>query len=93
MLESSRRLGSCYQTTRGMTHRNVDCVMTNHNEGKTKSGGRGLTSFPSRAISWLLFPYRVFLMKANDNTLTTRKAIKWSYRLVYRASAVLENSS
>lgn len=68
-----------------MTHRNVDCVMTNHNEGKTKSGGR--------AISRLLFPYRVFLMKANDNTLTTRKAIKWSYRLVYRTSVVLENSS
>ena len=39
MLESFCRLTevAVKQYTR-MTHRNVDCVMTNHNEEKTKSG-------------------------------------------------------
>ena len=36
MHESFRRLRSCCQSIRGMTDRNVDCVMTNHNEDKTK---------------------------------------------------------
>ena len=38
MLESFCKLRSCCQATHGMTHRNVDCVLTNHNEEKTKSG-------------------------------------------------------
>ena len=38
MLESFCRFRSCCQITHGMTQRNVDCVMSNHNEEKTKSG-------------------------------------------------------
>ena len=75
MLESFRRLRSCCQTIHDMTNRDVDYVMTNHNEDKAKRGGRGLNYFPSRTISWLLLSYSLSPMKTNDHTPTTRKAI------------------
>ena len=98
MLESVRRLRSCCQTPRGMTHRNVDCVMTNQNEDKTKRW-EGIKLLPIKSHITALVPILShFLMKTNDHTLTTRKAIigltDWCTELeILKKKKNIENSS
>ena len=89
MLESFRRLRSCCQTTLGMTDRNVDCVMTNHNEDQTKRWeGIKLLTINSRITD--LVPIQSIPDENQRSYPHNSPSDNCSYRLVYRTSLILE---
>ena len=91
MLESFRRLRSCCQTTRGMTDRNVDYVMTNHNEDQTKRW-EGIKLLTIKSHITALVPIQSLPDENQRSYPHNSQSYKWSYRLVYRTSVILEKN-